>query len=114
MTPSTCCSGATGARRHRMAALLATPSEGTTVSHQPLLRPSVVLMTGIMGAGKSTAAQALAEQLPKAAHVRGVLRSRSPEPSPQEDGADVMPVLVGPHADPRFQPRTWLKRGPIR
>ena len=33
--------------------------------------PAVVLITGIMGAGKSSVAQALAERLPKAAHVRG-------------------------------------------
>lgn len=32
---------------------------------------SVVLITGIMGAGKSTVAQLLAEKLPRAAHVRG-------------------------------------------
>jgi len=32
---------------------------------------SVVLITGIMGAGKSTVAQALAERLPRAVHVRG-------------------------------------------
>ncbi|MGW0614279.1 AAA family ATPase [Streptomyces sp. NPDC002788] len=31
----------------------------------------VVLLTGIMAAGKSTVAQALAESLPRAAHVRG-------------------------------------------
>ena len=38
----------------------------------PELRPpAVVLITGIMGAGKSSVAQALAERLPKAAHVRG-------------------------------------------
>ncbi|MGW6906577.1 AAA family ATPase [Streptomyces sp. NPDC054940] len=31
----------------------------------------VVLVTGVMAAGKSTVAQALAERLPRAAHVRG-------------------------------------------
>ncbi|MFH8606674.1 AAA family ATPase [Streptomyces sp. NPDC018029] len=31
----------------------------------------VVVLTGIMASGKSTVAQALAERLPKAAHVRG-------------------------------------------
>ncbi|GGW77484.1 AAA family ATPase [Streptomyces lomondensis] len=31
----------------------------------------VVLLTGVMAAGKSTVAQALAETLPRAAHVRG-------------------------------------------
>ncbi|TDC71521.1 AAA family ATPase [Streptomyces hainanensis] len=33
--------------------------------------PSVVLLTGVMAAGKSTVAQLLAERLPRAAHVRG-------------------------------------------
>ncbi|MFE0102822.1 AAA family ATPase [Streptomyces sp. NPDC059009] len=32
---------------------------------------SVVVITGIMAAGKSTVAQALAERLPRAAHIRG-------------------------------------------
>ncbi|MET9431234.1 AAA family ATPase [Streptomyces sp. NPDC003036] len=35
------------------------------------MRSSVVLITGVMAAGKSTVAQALAERLPRAAHVRG-------------------------------------------
>ncbi|MCM2392269.1 AAA family ATPase [Streptomyces albipurpureus] len=35
------------------------------------LQSSVVLITGIMASGKSTVAQALAERLPRAAHVRG-------------------------------------------
>ncbi|WP_255306102.1 AAA family ATPase [Streptomyces sp. Wb2n-11] len=33
--------------------------------------PAVILVTGVMAAGKSTVAQALAERLPRAAHVRG-------------------------------------------
>ncbi|MEV0198720.1 AAA family ATPase [Nonomuraea sp. NPDC050691] len=36
----------------------------------------VVLITGIMAAGKSTVAQALAERLPRSAHVRGDLFRR--------------------------------------
>ncbi|MEU0247819.1 AAA family ATPase [Streptomyces sp. NPDC006235] len=36
----------------------------------------VVLVTGVMAAGKSTVAQALAETLPRAAHVRGDLFRR--------------------------------------
>lgn len=38
--------------------------------------PSVVLITGVMAAGKSTVAQLLAERLPRAAHVRGDLFRR--------------------------------------
>lgn len=37
----------------------------------PFSPGSVILITGIMGAGKSTIAQLLAERMPKAAHVRG-------------------------------------------
>jgi hypothetical protein len=33
--------------------------------------PAVVVVTGVMAAGKSTVAQHLAERLPRAAHVRG-------------------------------------------
>lgn len=40
-------------------------------SSAPFPAPSVVVITGIMGAGKSTVAQTLAERLPRAAHVRG-------------------------------------------
>lgn len=38
--------------------------------------PAVVLVTGIMAAGKSTVAQALAERLPRSVHVRGDLYRR--------------------------------------
>jgi len=41
------------------------------MSELPIHPGSVVLITGIMGAGKSTVAQALAERLPRAVHVRG-------------------------------------------
>ncbi|MFG1793528.1 AAA family ATPase [Nocardia sp. NPDC049149] len=53
---------------------------------------SVYLLTGIQAAGKSTVAQALAERLPRSAHVRGdsfrrfVVGGRaemSPDPSPE-------------------------------
>lgn len=33
--------------------------------------PPVILITGIMASGKSTVAQALAEQLPRSVHIRG-------------------------------------------
>jgi predicted kinase len=33
--------------------------------------PSIILITGIMAAGKSTVAQALAERLPRSVHLRG-------------------------------------------
>ncbi|WP_438021591.1 AAA family ATPase [Sorangium sp. So ce315] len=33
--------------------------------------PSIILITGLMAAGKSTVAQALAERLPRSVHVRG-------------------------------------------
>ena len=48
----------------------------------------MILLTGVMAAGKSTVAQALAERFPRAAHVRGdtfrrfVVRGRA-EPSPE-------------------------------
>lgn len=58
------------------------------------LDSAVVLVTGVMAAGKSTVAQLLAERLPRAAHVRGdvfrrmlVTGRRDPAPEPP-DGAD--------------------------
>ena len=41
-----------------------------------VLGPAVVVITGIMAAGKSTVAQLLTERLPRAAHVRGDLFRR--------------------------------------
>jgi predicted kinase len=38
---------------------------------QPIAYPRVILITGNMAAGKSSVAQALAEQLPQSVHLRG-------------------------------------------
>ena len=40
------------------------------------VEPSIILITGIMAAGKSTVAQRLAERLPKSVHLRGDLFRR--------------------------------------
>lgn len=53
--------------------------------------PGVVLITGIMAAGKSTVAQALAERLPRAAHVRGDVFRRMVVSGRQEYGPDAEP-----------------------
>lgn len=54
--------------------------------------PQVLIVTGLMAAGKSTVAQALAERLPRAVHLRGDVFRRmiaggrvemSPEPDPE-------------------------------
>jgi chloramphenicol 3-O-phosphotransferase len=47
-------------------------------SRQPSASPvgSIILITGIMAAGKSTIAQALAERLPRSVHLRGDLYRR--------------------------------------
>jgi predicted kinase len=54
--------------------------------------PQVLIVTGLMAAGKSTVAQALAERLPRAVHLRGDLFRRTivagraemtPDPSPE-------------------------------
>ena len=41
-----------------------------------MIQPSIILITGVMAAGKSTVAQALAERLPKSVHLRGDLFRR--------------------------------------
>jgi predicted kinase len=57
--------------------------------------PSVLLITGIQAAGKSTVAQLVAERLPKSVHLRGDLFRRmivggradmTPDPSPEAIG----------------------------
>lgn len=57
-----------------------------------MTEPRLIVVTGIMAAGKSTVAQALAERFPKSAHVRGdqfrraVVSGRhemSPDPTPE-------------------------------
>lgn len=54
--------------------------------------PRILVVTGLMAAGKSTVAQALAERLPRAVHLRGDLFRRmiaagraemTPDPSPE-------------------------------
>ena len=48
-------------------------SEGSLTVHAPetTALPRILIVTGAMAAGKSTVAQALAERLPKAVHLRG-------------------------------------------
>lgn len=43
----------------------------TDADAAPATLPQILMITGAMAAGKSTVAQALAERLPRAAHVRG-------------------------------------------
>lgn len=51
--------------------MMRTMAESTRAADAAFPAGSVVLISGIMGAGKSTVAQLLAERLPRAAHVRG-------------------------------------------
>jgi hypothetical protein len=56
--------------------------------------PALIVITGIMAAGKSTVAQLVAERLPRAAHVRGdafrrMVVSGRAEPGPELSGAAV-------------------------
>jgi adenylate kinase family enzyme len=52
------------------------PMREPAATDAPFPSGSVVVISGIMGAGKSTVAQLLAERLPRAAHVRGDLFRR--------------------------------------
>ncbi|MFE5285511.1 AAA family ATPase [Nocardia sp. NPDC056611] len=65
---------------------------GTDESSPAPPAPAVYLITGIQASGKSTVAQALAERLPRSAHVRGDVYRRfvvngredmSPDPTPE-------------------------------
>jgi chloramphenicol 3-O-phosphotransferase len=53
------------------------------------MQPRIILITGASAAGKSTVAQALAERLPKAAHLRGdafrkmIVAGRAEAPGPE-------------------------------
>ena len=54
----------------------------------------VIVITGVMAAGKSTVAQRLAERLPRSAHVRGdvfrrMIVSGRAEPTPEQTAAEV-------------------------
>lgn len=57
--------------------------------------PRVLIVTGIMGSGKSTVAQALAERLPRSVHLRGdlfrkmIVRGRAPQ-GPVETEEDTL------------------------
>ncbi|MFE0423048.1 AAA family ATPase [Streptomyces sp. NPDC058953] len=67
----------------------------TDSAHLRHLDSSVVLVTGVMAAGKSTVAQALAERLPRSAHVRGdafrrMMVSGAAEMSADADARDVV------------------------
>jgi chloramphenicol 3-O-phosphotransferase len=62
----------------RPLALLAWPAERYTVTSEPISPETarLILITGIMAAGKSSVAQALAERLPRSVHLRGDLFRR--------------------------------------
>jgi chloramphenicol 3-O-phosphotransferase len=54
----------------------------------------VIIVTGAMAAGKSTVAQAIAERLPRAAHVRGDVFRRMVVSGRREMGPDLAPEAV--------------------
>ncbi|WP_018349465.1 zeta toxin family protein [Longispora albida] len=70
------------------------------------MRPSIILITGIQAAGKSTVAQLVAERLEKSVHVRGDLFRRMviggrAEPTPGSMPAEAVRQL-------RLTPRIGL------
>lgn len=73
--------------------------------------PRIILITGIMAAGKSTVAQALAERLPRSAHVRGdsfrrfIVNGReemTATPSPEAEGQLRMRYELGADTARRY------------
>lgn len=73
---------------------MTTADPSVFVGHPPL-----VLVTGVMAAGKSTVAQALAESLPRAVHLRGdlfrrmIVTGREPITDPLRPEAEAQLVL---------------------
>jgi chloramphenicol 3-O-phosphotransferase len=56
-----------------------------------LEQPRIILITGIMAAGKSTVAQALAERFPRSVHLRGDLFRRMIVNGQAEMGLELLP-----------------------
>jgi chloramphenicol 3-O-phosphotransferase len=57
--------------------------------------PALIVLTGIMAAGKSTVAQLVAERLPRAAHVRGDAFRRMVVSGRAEPGPELTPAAAG-------------------
>lgn len=65
-----------------------------TINNDFLLTPRLILITGIMAAGKSTIAQRLAERLPKSVHLRGDLFRRMIISGRAEMGVELSPEAL--------------------
>ncbi|MFN8487531.1 MAG: AAA family ATPase [Caldilineaceae bacterium] len=64
----------------------------STVNAALPTKPQLILITGIMAAGKSTVAQKLAERLPNSVHLRGDLFRRMIVNGQAEMGLELSPV----------------------
>ena len=65
-----------------------------TLACAPPTSPKLILITGIMAAGKSTVAQKLAERLPNSVHLRGDLFRRMIINGQAEMGLELSPVAL--------------------